>query len=80
MDIQVIIIVGDRSISDDGDVEWENVCKYQKLITYTKPIHTLRSGRWKTTEALKIANHVRVKCYKLIEEYLFKLTSSSEGG
>lgn len=35
MDIQVIVIVGDRSVTDDGDVEWENVVKSETLLTTT---------------------------------------------
>jgi hypothetical protein len=78
MDIQIIVIVGDRTVSDDGDVEWSNVHKDQLLYTSTKPNHTLVSGRFKSDTSLNLANYVRKISYILMHKYLNQHTISSD--
>lgn len=77
MDIQVIIIVGDRTVSDGGDVEWENVHKNQHLFTYTTPIHTLVSAKFKAAAAFAVTKMAHQLVKTLIKEYLTRLTKSS---
>lgn len=77
MDIQVIVIVGDRSVTEDGDVEWENVCKDQMLLTTTTD---MRLDRYQQSTINEIKYSVQKCLEELIPEYLNKLTKSPEGG
>lgn len=61
MDIQVIMIVGDRSVTDDGEVEWSNVCKDMHIITLTSELEKAINV---DVEVLRQARKLLHRCIK----------------
>jgi hypothetical protein len=84
MDIELIIIVGDRTVTEDDDVEWENVQKDNirlPCLQIGKDSMTPRDNFRVMDSAI---NEVKWQVLRSLEvataRYLNKLTKSMKGG